>query len=501
MGQGEFTFKQRGQPRVVVEPVRQFITTYRQELTIVVDRERARFGAWYELFPRSTAPVPGQHGTFRDVEARLPYVASMGFDVLYLPPIHPIGTAFRKGRNNTTTPAPDDPGSPWAIGSAEGGHKSIHPQLGTLDDFRHLVSAAAAHGLEIAMDIAFQCSPDHPYVKEHPQWFRQRPDGTVQYAENPPKKYQDIFPFNFESDDWQALWEELASVIEFWIGEGVHVSRVDNPHTKPFGFWQWLIDEVRRRHPDVLFLAEAFTRPKVMQRLAKVGFNQSYTYFAWRNTKWELEHYIRELTQTEVAEYMRPNFWPNTPDILPQYLQYGGRAAFIIRLVLAATLSSSYGIYGPAFELGDDRAAGNGKEEYLDSEKYEYRPRDWAAAEESGRTLTPYLARLNEIRRAHPALHRLRNLTFHPTTNDKLLAFSKREGDDVVLVVCTLDPHGAREGVVELDMPALGLHWTDNFAARDLVSGHTWVWGQFPYVRLDPHQHVAHIVHVRPGAV
>src|SRR5512146_689377 len=333
-------------------PDRSRAATFPLELPLVADRERARYSTWYELFPRSASSEPGRHGTFRDVEARLPYVAELGFDVLYFPPIHPIGREKRKGKNNSLAPRPDDVGSPWAIGAKEGGHKDILPELGTIEDFRRLVSKAAEYGIEIALDIAYQCAPDHPYVKAHPEWFRIRPDGSVQYAENPPKKYQDIYPFNFESEDWQGLWAELKSVLEYWVGQGVKIFRVDNPHTKAFAFWEWAIGEVKREHPEVIFLAEAFTRPKVMQRLAKLGFSQSYTYFTWRNTKRELEQYIRELTQTEVGEYLRPNFWPNTPDILPQHLQFGGRSAFIIRLILAATLSASYGIYGPAYELG-----------------------------------------------------------------------------------------------------------------------------------------------------
>ncbi|HYH43543.1 MAG TPA: alpha-1,4-glucan--maltose-1-phosphate maltosyltransferase, partial [Burkholderiales bacterium] len=332
-------------------PDRRFEAVYERELTLVVDPVRARFSSWYEFFPRSQSPEPGRHGTLRDCEARLPYVADLGFDVLYLPPIHPIGRVKRKGRNNSLEPTEDDVGSPWAIGSDEGGHKSVHPALGTLDDFHRLVAAAGKLGIDIALDIAFQCAPDHPYVKEHPEWFTWRPDGTVQYAENPPKKYQDIYPLNFETDDWQALWQELRSVFSFWIEQGVRIFRVDNPHTKPFAFWEWAITEIKREHPDVLFLAEAFTRPRIMHQLAKLGFSQSYTYFTWRNTKQELTEYFTELSHGPGREYFRPNCWPNTPDILHQYLQEGGRPAFMVRLVLAATLAANYGIYGPAFEL------------------------------------------------------------------------------------------------------------------------------------------------------
>ncbi len=358
---------------------RVFVTTYDKELEIVVDRERARFGAWYELFPRSCASVPGQHGTFKDVEKRLDYVAAMGFDVLYLPPIHPIGQSFRKGRNNTTEAGPNDPGSPWAIGSELGGHKAIHPELGTLEDFRHLVETAAQYGIELALDIAFQCAPDHPYVTEHPEWFRKRPDGTIQYAENPPKKYQDIYPFDFETEQWRELWVELKSIFQFWIDQGVRIFRVDNPHTKPFPMWEWLIGEIKRDYPETIFLAEAFTRPKALYGLAKRGFTQSYNYFPWRNTKWELTQYLTELTQTQVRDFVGPNLWPNTPDILPEYLQFGGRPAFMARFILAATLGPSYGIYGPAFELCDNHPLAPGREEYLDSEKYEIKNWDIAA--------------------------------------------------------------------------------------------------------------------------
>jgi starch synthase (maltosyl-transferring) len=341
--------------------------TYSRELSVTVDPERARFSAWYELFPRS-AGNPGAHGTFADVERRVPEIAGMGFDVLYLPPIHPIGHSNRKGANNATAAGPDEPGSPWAIGSEEGGHKSINPLLGTLEDFRHLVAAARAHGVEVALDIAFQCSPDHPYAREHPEWFKHRPDGTIQYAENPPKKYEDIIPFDFETASWRELWDELLSIVLYWVDQGVTVLRIDNPHTKPFAFWEWLIAEVKRRHPDVILLAEAFTRPKVMFRLAKVGFTQSYTYFAWRNTPSELAQYFAELSQPPVSEYFRANLWPNTPDILTEYLQTGGRPAFAARFLLAATLGANYGIYGPAFELCEGRARESGSEEYLDSE-------------------------------------------------------------------------------------------------------------------------------------
>jgi starch synthase (maltosyl-transferring) len=351
-------------------PDKDFAARYETVYTVQVDRRRALFSAWYECFPRSCSPVPGRHGTFRDLGNLLPEISNLGFDILYLPPIHPIGRVFRKGKNNSLEAGPDDPGSPWAIGSDEGGHTEIHPELGNLNDFKVLIEKAKSFGMEIALDLAYQCTPDHPYVKDHPEWFRKRPDGTIQYAENPPKKYQDIYPHNFETDDWEALWEELKRVVMFWIDAGVRIFRVDNPHTKPFAFWEWLIREIRSLHPDVILLSEAFTRPKVMYRLAKLGFTQSYTYFTWRNTKHEFIDYLTELTTTDVREYFRPNFWPNTPDILPQHLQFDGRQEFIKRFILAATLSSNYGIYGPPFELCIKDAI-NGKEEYLNSEKYE----------------------------------------------------------------------------------------------------------------------------------
>lgn len=475
-------------------PDRSLASLYDKELAVIVDRPKAVFSAWYELFPRSFGRG-GRHGTFRDCERLLPEIARMGFNVLYLPPIHPIGRTHRKGRNNTTVCAPGDPGCPWAIGSDEGGHTAIARELGTLSDFRRLLKKAGEHGLEIAMDLAFQCSPDHPYVKFHPEWFRRRPDGTVQFAENPPKKYEDILPLDFETPHWRALWEELRDVVLFWIDHGVRIFRVDNPHTKPFGFWQWLIGEVRRRHPDVLFLAEAFTRPKVMQRLAKIGFNQSYTYFAWRNTKWELEHYIRELTQTEVAEYMRPNFWPNTPDILPQYLQYGGRAAFIIRLVLAATLSSSYGIYGPAFELCVTEAV-EGAEEYLHSEKYEIKRWDW---NREG-NIREVIERLNRIRRECPCLQRFRNIRLYEVQNENLLCYGKTgdEAGDVTVVIVNLDPHHTQSGRVQLPLETLGLDPHQSYLMDDALTGKTYVWqGPSNYIELDPDEMPACILRLR----
>jgi len=475
---------------------RRFATRFDTELGVVVDRELARFGAWYELFPRSAATEPGRHGTFADVEARLPEIAAMGFDVLYLPPIHPIGRSFRKGPNNTTVAGPDDPGSPWAIGAAEGGHSAIHPELGTLDDFRHLVGAAAGHGLEIAMDIAYQCAPDHPYATEHPEWFRLRPDGTIQYAENPPKKYQDIYPFDFETDHWQALWEELKGVIDFWIAQGIRIFRVDNPHTKPFAFWGWLIGEVKGDHPETIFLAEAFTRPNVLYRLAKIGFTQSYNYFPWRNTKEELTDFLTELTRSEVREFFGPNLWPNTPDILPEYLQYGGRAGFETRFILAATLGPSYGIYGPAFEQGVDVPLAPGREEYLDSEKYEIRPWD---PDRAG-TLAALISRVNGIRREHSAFRTNAGLRFHDVDNDQLLAFSKEsvDGSSQVLVVVNLDPHHLQAGFVELPLDHLRIDPHQPYQVHDLLSDARYLWhGPRNYVEPRPGIAQANIFAIR----
>jgi starch synthase (maltosyl-transferring) len=476
-------------------PDRDLATAYERELRVLVDRERARFSSWYELFPRSTADEPGRHGTFADVEARLPYVAELGFDVLYLPPIHPIGTTMRKGRNNALAPDPDDVGSPWAIGAEEGGHTGIHPQLGTLEDFRHLLAAASDHGIEIALDLAFQCSPDHPYVREHPEWFKRRPDGSVQFAENPPKRYEDIYPFDFESEAWWELWQELLRVVLFWVEQGVLIFRVDNPHTKPFAFWEWLIGEVKREHGDVIFLSEAFTRPKVMARLAKVGFTQSYTYFTWRNTKHELIEYFTELSRGKQREFFRPNIWPNTPDILTDYLQHGGRPAFVTRLVLAATLAASYGVYGPAFELCEGRPREPGSEEYLDSEKYQLR--HWEL--ERPDSLRPLVARLNTIRRSNPALQSDWSLVFHPTDNEQLLCYSKssEDRDNIVLCVVNLDPHHRQSGWIDLSLAHLGLD-EGPFQVQDLLGGGTFLWhGSRSYVELDPGVLPAHVFAVR----
>lgn len=475
---------------------RSFSATGEQTFGVLVDRERARFGAWYELFPRSTSPIPGRHGTFKDLEARLPYVAAMKFDVLYLPPIHPIGRSFRKGRNNSTTAGPDDPGSPWAIGSVEGGHKAVHPELGTLADFRHLVDSAAGYGLELALDIAFQCAPDHPYVTEHPEWFRQRPDGTIQYAENPPKKYQDIYPFDFETEQWRELWEELMSVVQFWVDQGVRIFRVDNPHTKAFRFWQWMIAEIKRDCPEAIFLAEAFTRPKVMHRLAKAGFTQSYNYFPWRNTKWELTQYLTELTQSDVKEFFGANLWPNTPDILPEYLQYGGRPAHMARFILAATLGPSYGIYGPVFELGENRPIAPGREEYLDSEKYEVKVWDLDRPD----NLSSLISQVNQIRRDNPAFRANHNLRFHEVDNEQIIAYSKssEDGSNEVLIVVNLDPHYKQSGFITLPMEELGLDPRQPYQAHDLLTDARYLWhGARNYVELNPLTVPAHIFVIR----
>jgi starch synthase (maltosyl-transferring) len=477
-------------------PDRRFQTVYPVEFPLTVDRARAGFSSWYELFPRSAAAEGGRHGTLADCAARLPYVAGMGFDVLYLPPIHPIGRKLRKGTNNRLDAGPDDVGSPWAIGSAEGGHTALHPELGTLDDLRRLVARAREHGLDLALDIAFQCAPDHPYVAAHPEWFRHRPDGSIQYAENPPKKYQDIYPFNFESEQWASLWEELHGVLAFWIGEGVRIFRVDNPHTKPFPFWEWVIEKVTREHPDVFFLSEAFTRPKVMHRLAKLGFAQSYTYFTWRTTKRELTEYFTELTAGPGREYFRPNCWPNTPDILPENLQLGGRPAFMARLVLAATLSANYGIYGPAFELVERTPRAVGTEEYLDSEKYQLR--HWEIDRPD--SLAPFIARVNAARRESPALQRDGGLFFFPTDNEDLLCYARTdpEASSAVLVVVNLDPHHVQSGHVTLDLAKLGLEPARPFQVHDLLTDARFLWqGARNYVQLDPARAPAHVFRVR----
>lgn len=483
-------------------PNRELATTYEQLLTITVEREKARFSTWYEMFPRSCG-TSGKHGTFADCEARLPYIASMGFDVLYLPPIHPIGLKFRKGKNNVTKAELEDVGVPWGIGGPEGGHKSVNPQLGTLEDFHRFRTKAAEHGLEIALDIAYQCSPDHPYVEKHPQWFKHRPDGTIQYAENPPKKYQDIYPIDFETEDWQNLWEELKSIVQFWIDQGVNIFRVDNPHTKAFPFWEWMIGEIKRDHPEVIFLSEAFTRPKMMYRLAKMGFTQSYTYFTWRNTKEELTRYLQELTQTEVHEFFRPNFWPNTPDILPEFLQLGGQPAFIIRLILAATLAASYGIYGPAYELGENRPLKEGSEEYLDSEKYQIR--DWDL--DSPDSIKDVIARVNRIRHEHPALQSNKSLRFHEIDNEEIICYSKQaEGEyegtglksDLILVVVNLNPYHTQSGRICLPLESLGLKPKQPYQLHDLLNDAQYSCrSEFFHVELNPHVNPAQIYWVK----
>ncbi len=475
------------------------LVEYDRVLQIRVEPQNALFSTWYEMFPRSAADEPGRHGNFKDCIERLPYIAEMGFDILYLPPIHPIGKTFRKGPNNTAAAGPDDPGSPWAIGGEEGGHKAIHPELGTLEDFRDLLHQARNLGIEIALDIAFQCSPDHPYVKEHPEWFKQRPDGTIQYAENPPKKYQDIYPFDFESEAEPALKEELLSVFRYWIDQGVKVFRVDNPHTKPLRFWEWLIGKVKEEFPETIFLAEAFTRPKTMYRLAKGGFTQSYTYFTWRNLKWEIEQYLTELTRDPVQDFFWPNFWPNTPDILPEFLQMSGRPGFVLRLILAGTLSSSYGIYGPAFELGVNAPRASNTEEYLDSEKYQITQWDLNAPQ----TIRPMIKRINRIRKENPALQQTRNLMFHPVDREEILCFSKYTDDmsNIILVAANLDPHHTQSAWVKLPPEIIGKtagNQHQPFQMHELIGDARYLWhSEQNYIELNPQVMPAQIFRVR----
>ena len=465
---------------------REFSTRYPCELPIDVDRRKAAFSTWYELFPRS-------HGALAGVVRELPRIAEMGFDVLYLPPVHPIGDTFRKGKNNRVSAEAGDVGSPWAIGGGGGGHMAVHPELGTLAEFEQLVKSANDRGIEIALDIAFQVSPDHPYVGEHPEWFLKRPDGTIQYAENPPKKYQDIYPFHFESDAWKELWYELRDVFLFWVGKGVRIFRVDNPHTKPLPFWQWVIADIREKHRDVLFLAEAFTRPKIMYWLAKAGFTQSYTYFAWRNTKFELTEYFDQITKPPVSEFFRPNAWPNTPDILTEYLQYGGRAAFITRLILAATLSSNYGIYGPAYERMVHTAREPGSEEYLDSEKYEVK--SWGSNDDD---LSDLIAMVNRIRRENPALQQNATLTFHPTDNEHIVCYTKAAGENVIVTVANVDPHNEQAGWIDLDLAAIGIETGKPYQVHDLIRDARYTWQTARnYVKLNPHVIPAHIFRIR----
>ncbi len=482
--------------RMLCYPDRRFATQLGRELALVVDPVRARFSAWYEFFPRSTAQIPGEHGTFADSERRLDYVSEMGFNVVYLPPIHPVGDKFRKGRNNTTTPEPGDVGSPWAIGSHEGGHKAIHPKLGTLEDFRRFVKRAADLGIQVAIDIAFQVSPDHPYVKDHEEWFKKRPDGTIQYAENPPKKYQDIYPFDFETPKWFELWQELKSVFTYWIEQGVRIFRVDNPHTKAFPFWEWCITEIKRDNPDVLFLSEAFTRPKIMYRLGKLGFSQSYTYFPWRNAKAELTTYLTELTKTPVKDFFRPNQWPNTPDILTEFLQSGLRSAFMIRLLLAATLGANYGIYGPAFELLESRPIRHGSEEYLDSEKYQLRSWDLDRPD----SLREFIALVNRIRFENPALQNDWSIEFHDINNEQLICYTKRseDGANLILTVINLDPHHTQAGFVDLPLEKLKIDLDKPYQANDLLTGARYLWnGPRNYVELNPNSVPGHIFRLR----
>jgi starch synthase (maltosyl-transferring) len=479
-------------------PDRRFASEYEKTLEIVVDPVRARFSSWYELFPRSTGTDATKHGTFADCEARLPYVAELGFDVLYLPPIHPVGMRFRKGKNNAVEAGAGDVGSPWAIGGKEGGHKSINPDLGTIEDFRRLVKKADLLGIQVAIDIAFQVSPDHPYVKESEEWFKKRPDGTIQYAENPPKKYQDIYPFEFETPKWFELWQELKSVFSYWIEQGVKIFRVDNPHTKSFPFWEWCISGLKADNPEVLFLAEAFTRPKVMYRLAKLGFSQSYTYFPWRTGKQELTTYLTELTTTPVREFFRPNQWPNTPDILTEFLQSGARAAFMIRYLLAATLGANYGIYGPAFELMENKPLRPGSEEYLDSEKYQIRQWDL----ERPQSLRRLISVVNRIRRGNPALQSDWGLAFHSVSNDNLLCYSKRseDGKNVILMVINLDPGRTQAGMVDIPLDRFGVADGAPYFANELLVGEQYTWtGRQNYVELNPSKVPGHILELRQG--
>ncbi len=483
-------------------PLRERITRS-APLPLLVERERALFGSWYEFFPRSEGAVvePGEtpvSGTFRTAARRLPAIAAMGFDVVYLPPIHPIGTTFRKGPNNNLSANREDVGVPWAIGSPEGGHDTVHPDLGTIDDFDDFVRRAEELDLEIALDFALQCSPDHPWVEKHPEWFQHRADGSIAYAENPPKKYQDIYPIAFD-EDMPGLVEETLGILRFWMSHGVRIFRVDNPHTKPVMFWEEVIGEINRTDPDVIFLAEAFTRPAMMHTLGAIGFQQSYTYFTWRNTKEELTEYLTELSG-DAAAYMRPNFFVNTPDILPEFLQHGGRPAFEIRAVLAATLSPTWGMYA-GYELCENTAARAGTEDYLDSEKYQLRPRDWESAERAGTSIAPLIGSLNRIRREHPALRRLRNIHFHEADNDAVIAYSKRDGTDTVLVVVNLDPHHTQEATISLDMPRLGLDWHASLPVRDELTGEIYPWGRTNYVRLTPGHRAAHVLTVlRPSS-
>ncbi|HXS36842.1 MAG TPA: alpha-1,4-glucan--maltose-1-phosphate maltosyltransferase [Flavipsychrobacter sp.] len=484
--------------KMIGEILRKYIDkdriTTSETFEIIIDRKKAEFSTWYELFPRSAGSESGKHGTFNDVKKLLPLIAKWGFDILYLPPIHPIGFTHRKGKNNSLTALKDDPGSPWAIGNKKGGHKAIHSELGQLKDFKSLVNESKKHDIEIAMDIAFQCSPDHPYVKEHPAWFKWRADGTVQFAENPPKKYEDIIPFDFESRDWMGLWEELKNIIKFWIEKGVTIFRVDNPHTKAFSFWEWMIPEIKQQYPEVIFLAEAFTRPRIMERLAKIGFTQSYTYFTWRNAKWELIEYINELTKTERRYYFRPNFWPNTPDILAPELVVGGENAHVIRLLLAATLSSNYGLYGPVYELGINEPMA-GKEEYIHNEKYEIKRWDWTGYTK----IREIILRINKIRHENAALQTTWNIEFAETNNDNIICYVKYDDSrsNIIIVAINLDPHNVQSANVKLPLKVMNIEQGDTYTVHDLLSGDKYIWyAEWNYVRLNPYDIPGHVFKV-----
>ena len=477
-------------------PVQNHITRYTNILKVNVERKRAGFSAWYEIFPRSCSTERGKHGTFRDCLKRIPEIAQMGFNVLYFPPIHPIGITHRKGKNNSVIAGKEDPGSPWAIGNHTGGHMAIHPKLGTFADFQKVLKKANKYGMELALDLAFQCSPDHPYIKQHPEWFHWRVDGTIQYAENPPKKYEDIVPFNFETEQWQSLWEELKNIVLFWIEQGIKIFRVDNPHTKPFVFWEWLIKLIKEDYPEVIFLAEAFTRPKVMYRLAKLGFTQSYTYFTWRNTKQELTEYLLDITQSQVKDFFRPSFWPNTPDILSEYLQADSRPAFIIRFILASTLSSNYGIYGPPYERFINKAI-PGKEEYDDSEKYAIS--NWLPGEvkDSNRKL---MTAMNRIREENPEFHQTNNIRFLPVENSQILYYAKfnEQKTSAILIVVNLDPNYTQSGWIKVPLYELGISPEQSFLAHDLLGGGQYIWqGEYNYVELNPHILPAHIIKIK----
>ncbi len=475
-------------------PEDDFITNYPKELPVLVERKKAIFSSWYEFFPRSWGKRPGEHGTFQDCQRLLPEIARMGFDVVYLPPIHPIGLTNRKGKNNSPECQPDDPGSPWAIGSSEGGHTSVHPRLGSLEDFHDFQDKAREYDLELALDLTFQCSMDHPLISQHPEWFLWRSDGTIRYAENPPKKYQDVVHFHFESQNWPSLWDELKGIVLFWIKQGIRIFRVDNPHTKPLIFWEWLIREIKADFPEVIFLAEAFTRPKIMYRLAKIGFSQSYTYFTWRNSKQELMDYVQELAQTEIKDFFRPNFWPNTPDILPEYLQFGDRPAFIIRLILAATLSSNYGIYGPAFELCITEAL-PGSEEYRDCEKYQFRQWDW----DSPGNLKELISKVNQIRRTCPALQETQNIEFYESSNEYLLFYGKATADldNILLIVVNVDPFHTQSGQIRIPIDKFGISPKEPYLLYDLLGEEKYAWcGQWNEVSLNPHILPAHIFYL-----